>query len=171
MIRQNINEFNTNIFEEFPKEALLTAGDFESRNTMTVSWGMMGTIWGKPMVIVFVRPTRFTFPQMEKSDYFSLSFMPKKYQDKLTYMGTHSGRNENKYESTGLIPVYDNDSFVSYIKDADYVLKCKIVYKDYIKPECFKDLSLLKHYNKELNDYHMFYIAELTSLLVRENEA
>ncbi len=39
--------FETDILTVFDKKwALLTAGNKESFNTMTVSWGGMGTIWG-----------------------------------------------------------------------------------------------------------------------------
>ena len=38
-------EFTTDIFSQFDKKwALLTAGDKENFNTMTVSWGGLGTI-------------------------------------------------------------------------------------------------------------------------------
>lgn len=168
MIRKDLKDFNTNIFKEFPSCALLTAGDINNRNTMTISWGFMGTIWNKSVVAVFVRPTRHTFKQMEESDRFTLSFMPDDFNKEVAYMGSHSGANENKYEKTGLIPVYDNDSFVSYIKGAKYVMKCKKLYADFLKPECFIDKDLLKHYNIDLKDYHKVYIAEITSLLVSE---
>ncbi len=52
-------EFNTEIFSQFDKKwALLTAGDESSFNTMTISWGGLGTIWGKPVATVYVRTSR-----------------------------------------------------------------------------------------------------------------
>ena len=63
-------EFQTDVFSVFDKKwALLTAGDKESFNTMTVSWGGMGTLWGKPVVTVYVKLCRYTYGFMnEKSD-------------------------------------------------------------------------------------------------------
>ena len=46
--------------------ALLTAGEKGNYNTMTVSWGMLGELWGKDVVTVFVRPQRYTYEFMEK---------------------------------------------------------------------------------------------------------
>ena len=44
------------IFEQFDKKwALLTAGTKEKFNSMTISWGGMGTLWGKPIVTTYVR--------------------------------------------------------------------------------------------------------------------
>lgn len=42
--------------------ALLTAGKEDDWNTMTVSWGGVGELWGKDVVFVFVRPQRYTLP-------------------------------------------------------------------------------------------------------------
>ena len=54
-------EFTTNIFEQFDKKwALLTAGNAEDFNTMTISWGGLGTIWNKPVATVYVRTSRLT---------------------------------------------------------------------------------------------------------------
>lgn len=40
--------------------ALLTAGTADDFNTMTISWGMLGTLWGKPAATVYVRESRYT---------------------------------------------------------------------------------------------------------------
>ena len=49
-------QFTTDIFAQFDKKwALLSAGTKEKHNTMTISWGGMGTLWGKPVVTVYVK--------------------------------------------------------------------------------------------------------------------
>jgi len=46
---QKLEEKELKTFELFNKDwALVTAGSIEDFNTCTVSWGMMGTIWGHP---------------------------------------------------------------------------------------------------------------------------
>ena len=46
-------EFTTDIFSRFnEKWALLTAGTGEDFNGMTISWGGLGTLWGKPVATV-----------------------------------------------------------------------------------------------------------------------
>ena len=39
--------------------AVLTAGEKEKFNAMTISWGGLGTIWNKPVVTVYVKPIRY----------------------------------------------------------------------------------------------------------------
>ncbi|MBO6103399.1 MAG: hypothetical protein J6P03_09150, partial [Opitutales bacterium] len=40
--------------------ALVAAGSAEKFNMMTVSWGGLGVMWGKPAVWIFIRPQRYT---------------------------------------------------------------------------------------------------------------
>ena len=68
-------DFNINPFTLFDSDwSLLTAGDMDSFNSMTVSWGSLGTLWGKPVATVYVKPARYTHGFMEDSDYFTLGF-------------------------------------------------------------------------------------------------
>ena len=55
---------------------LVTAGDSEKYNMMTVSWGAMGELWGKDSVTVYIRPQRYTEEFMNANDHFTLSFFP-----------------------------------------------------------------------------------------------
>ena len=86
--------------------ALLTAGVEEKFNTMTISWGGLGTIWNKPVVTVYVRPNRYTYEFMENNEYFTISFYDKEYKDDLGILGSKSGRNLDKISLTKLTPEY-----------------------------------------------------------------
>lgn len=170
MIRLQSTEYETKIFETFNSGwALLTAGDYENHNSMTISWGFMGTLWGKKVICIFVRPTRYTYELLEKSERFTLSFMDESYKGAMKIMGTKSGRDEDKYKESGLETIYDTDSGVSYIKNANVVFKCKKLYTDFFKKDGILDESILKMYKDDLSDLHKFYIAEVTSILVDES--
>ena len=85
--------FETDILSVFDKKwALLTAGNKGSFNTMTVSWGGMGTIWGKPVATVYVRTSRYTHEFMDREDYFTVSLFPEDYKKILGVLGSTSGR-------------------------------------------------------------------------------
>ena len=50
-----INELEFNPFTKFSKDwALVTAGDKTKYNTMTVSWGGVGVLWGKNVAFIFI---------------------------------------------------------------------------------------------------------------------
>ena len=58
-------KLTTDIFSEFDQVwALVTAGTPDNFNTMTISWGGMGTLWGKPVATVYIRTSRYTPPNI-----------------------------------------------------------------------------------------------------------
>ena len=157
-------EIKDNLINLISKEwALLTAGDKEAYNMMTVSWGFAGELWGNDAVCVFVRPQRYTIEFTEKSDYFTLSF----YGDNKkihSVCGRSSGRDINKTKECNLTPVFDNDAV--YFDEARLVIVCKKQYSDWIKKENFIDLEPLKNY--ENNDFHKMYIGKIEKVLIKE---
>ena len=47
------------VFRKFDKQwALVTAGTPEHYNTMTISWGGLGTLWRRPVATVYVKKNR-----------------------------------------------------------------------------------------------------------------
>jgi hypothetical protein len=64
---------------------LITAGTPDHFNTMTASWGSIGELWFKPVCFCFVRPQRYTYELMEKSDVFTLSFSMKNTSHSSTF--------------------------------------------------------------------------------------
>ena len=80
-------ELTMNPFTKIGKEWLLiTAGNEEKCNTMTASWGAMGVMWGKNVVYIFVRDTRYTKEFIDKQDTFSLTFFDKSYNSNLLFL-------------------------------------------------------------------------------------
>ena len=51
---------------------LLLSGEKEKSNVMTIGWGLIGQLWGKPCFMVAVRPSRYTFKFMEESGEFTV---------------------------------------------------------------------------------------------------
>ena len=96
-------EFTMDVFQQFDKKwALLTAGTAEDFNMMTISWGGLGTIWGKPVATTYVRTSRYTHEYMDKNAYFTISFFPEEYRKVLGVLGAKSGRNMDKMHDSGL---------------------------------------------------------------------
>lgn len=90
-------ESDGNVFNMIGKQKMLiVAGDGEKVNAMTASWGSMGVIWGAPAAFAFVRDSRYTKTFMDATDTFSLCFFGEGYEDMYRYMGTVSGRDEDK---------------------------------------------------------------------------
>jgi hypothetical protein len=86
---------------------LLMCGDYGigHYNAMTVGWGSLGTMWGRPFVQVVVRPSRYTYEFMEQYDTFTLGAFPEEYRDAMLLLGTKSGRDGDKIGESGLTPI------------------------------------------------------------------
>lgn len=138
--------------------ALLTAANENGEmNTMTVSWGGVGILWGKQVAYVFVRPQRHTYNFTENGMKMSLTFFDDSKKDVLTYCGTKSGRDVDKFKECNLrcslidgYPVFE---------EAKYTLKLKKLYSDTIKKDHFIDTECLKWYKE--NDFHTVYVCEI----------
>ena len=143
---------------------LLTSGDLHKGhfNTMTVAWGYFGIMWNKPMAVVVVRPTRFTFEFMEAYDTFTLTAFDKKYKKDLSLLGTKSGRDGDKIAETGLTPAPALTIASPVFKEAELIVECKKVYSDDFKPENFIDPTIDKNY--PLKDYHRMYFGEVVHI-------
>lgn len=147
---------------------LITGGNEEiGFNTMTASWGHLGSIWerptgkahvGLPSVCVYIRPQRYTKEFMDKEEYFTLSVFDASYKRALAYLGTHSGKDENKIEVTCLSTEIKDG--VMMFQEANLVFVCKKVYQAPIVEEGFIDKGLIDN-NYKNKDFHEMYIGEI----------
>ena len=158
-------KLETDIFSKFDKQwALLCAGTKEKHNTMTVSWGGMGTLWGRPVVTVYVRPTRYTFGFLNESEYFTLSFYPEEYKKALALMGSRSGRDIDKDAASGLT-VKDLGRAVTYA-EAETTLICrKIYYQDMAESNIPADILRENYQPGEVP--HRMFIGEVVEITGR----
>jgi flavin reductase (DIM6/NTAB) family NADH-FMN oxidoreductase RutF len=153
-----------NVFKLIGKDwMLITAGIRESFNTMTASWGGMGVLWDKKVCFAFVRPTRYTFEFLEKSEFYTFSFLEEQYRDTLMYCGTKSGRDVNKVIETNLTPIFGNGTV--FFAEARLVMECRKIYVQDITPGNFLDQTMNEYYPKK--DYHRIYVGEIIRCLKR----
>lgn len=150
------------VFKIFDKEwALLTAGDIGHFNTMTVSWGALGTLWGKPTATVYVKPIRYTHEFLDKNGVFTLSFFTEEYRRALLTLGTLSGRDTDKVKASGLTPKA-LDSAVTF-EQAHMTLICKKIYRQDMDAAFMPADAVEAFYQTEAP--HTMYIGEVTDII------
>ena len=153
-----------NVFRLVGKDwMLITAGNGETVNTMTASWGGMGVLWNKPVAFCFIRPQRYTYALTEAAERFSLSFFTEDYRPALRLCGTKSGRDTDKFAAAGLTPALLDD--VPYVAEARLVLICRKLYADMLKKEAFLDPALLANYPQD--DFHRVYVVEIEKAYIK----
>lgn len=144
---------------------LITAAKDNKVNTMTASWGGFGIMWHKNVVYIVLRPQRFTKEFIDASSTFSLTFFDKSYKKDLSYLGTVSGRDEDKLSKTNLTVSYVDNT--PAFEEAKLTIICKKLYAQEFKPECFID-NTLENQCYPNKDYHTLYIAEVEKILIKE---
>lgn len=158
----NIKEVKENLVKLISEDwALVSAGDNEKWNTMTISWGAVGELWGKDVVFAFIRPQRYTKEFMDNSDYFTVSFFDEKYRDALKICGTKSGRDCDKINMAGLTAEYDGEAV--YPSEARLVVKCRKIAVQKMDNSGFIDETIESNYKS--GDYHFVYIGEIEKVL------
>lgn len=144
---------------------LITAAKDDKVNTMTASWGGFGVMWNKNVAYIVIRPQRFTKEFIDSSATFSLTFFDKSYKKDLSYLGTVSGRDEDKISKTNLTVSYIDNT--PAFEESKLTMICKKLYAQEFKPECFIDSNIEKLCYPE-KDYHTLYIAEIDKILIKE---
>lgn len=159
-------ELDKSSFQLIGKEWMLITAEKDNKvNTMTASWGGFGVLWGKNVAFIFIRPQRYTKEFVENSDTFSLTFFDKTFKKELGYLGSVSGKDEDKISKSNLT-IRHSDSTPCF-DEANITIICKKLYAQDIKPECFisSELDISMYPEK---DYHTMYIAEVKKVLIKE---
>lgn len=155
-----------NVFKLIGRDwMLIAAGTPDAFNMMTASWGALGELWGKRVAFCFVRPHRYTFQFMERASRFSLNFFDEAYRPALDFCGSHSGRDVDKAQATGLTPVAGVEGAV-YLAQARLVLECRKLYAQDLSPDCFVDPQIVLR-NYPQRDYHRLYVGEIVRCLAQ----
>ena len=160
------DSFDHSPFRLIGKEwMLITAGKNEKVNSMTASWGGLGVIWGQNVAYIVVRKSRFTKEFIDASNSFSLCFFDhNKYGEMLKYMGSKSGRNEDKIKEARLTTRYYNQT--PFFDEASTVFICNKLCRQPITPENFTVDGINEKWYPD-RDYHDLYIGGIMEILAQ----
>lgn len=151
---ENLNPFSKIADDWF----LVTAGNESGYNTMTASWGSLGTMWGKSAAVTVIRPQRYTKEFIDKNEYFTISFLKEGNKDKLSFCGSKSGRDYDKAKETGLKPVFVDGT--TTFEQAELILVCRKVFAQDINPDSFLDKTIIDKWYPD-KDFHTAYVGEI----------
>lgn len=161
------NTLTFNPFEKLSKQwALVSAGSLDKFNMMTVSWGAVGVIWGKPSATVYIRHSRYTKEFVDAGDTFVLTFLKDGHRDALNTLGSKSGRDMDKMQGSGLTPAAVPGGGVTF-EEAELVLVCRKRYVQDMPKENFVNQETLDKWYADQN-YHTMYIGEIVAAYAAE---
>ena len=156
-------DFSDSPFRMIGKDWMLVLSEARNKqNAMTASWGSFGRLWERFITTVFLRPERHTRALIEESGVYSLNFFDASFRKTLAYMGSVSGKKENKVEKSGLTVVHDENG-IPYFKEAKTVFICKKLSGQQIVEDDFVEVK------KSANDdnSHFMYIGEIQQILLK----
>jgi flavin reductase (DIM6/NTAB) family NADH-FMN oxidoreductase RutF len=143
---------------QIKKGAFLTVKADNKLNTMTIGWATIGFVWSKPIFMVAVRNSRYTFGIIEKAADFTVSVPKTDMKDAIAFCGTQSGRNRDKFKECGMKPAPAQKTYSPIVGTPGIHFECKIVLKAAMDPTMldpgYKDLYPDK-------DYHTLYFGEI----------
>ncbi len=152
-----------NTFQLIGNEWMLVTAENKGKiNTMTASWGGLGIMWNKPVAFVVIRPQRYTNEFVDAADGFTLTFFPEGYKKVMGYLGSVSGRDEDKIAKSGLTVV--SDGCYPYFEEGNLVLKVKKLFKQRFTEDSFLNQNIVDTMYPE-KDFHYLYICEIEDVL------
>jgi len=140
---------------------LLLASTKESgeSNVMTIGWGTIGTIWSKPVFLVLVRPSRYTYEFIEDSGVFTVNVPTEDLRRWVTICGTRSGRDIDKFGDyeMNISPAKTVETMT--IDACPLVYECEVVHHHDLVPAHLAPEIEAGSYGG--SDYHRVYYGEI----------
>lgn len=173
----NVFDYSTEIMKALQTGVLLTTRSEDRVNSMTISWGMLGIEWGKPVFIAFVREHRYTKELLEQHGEFTIN-IPVGPCDKkiLGFCGSKSGRTIHKAEALHLTLEDPVKITVPAIKELPLTLECRVIYKQTQDPAAMTLENKEKFHPQNVpsdspmanKDYHTAYYGEIVDAYILE---
>lgn len=98
----------------------------DTPNIMAVSWGGI-CCSSPPCLAISLREATYTYHNIMDKMAFTASIPSSKFVKQSDYVGIYSGRDENKFKSTGLTPLKSEFVDAPYIDEFPMVLHCKVI--------------------------------------------
>ena len=111
----------------YPLPAVLVScgASEEEYNMITVAW--TGTVCtNPPMCYISVRKERHSYDIIRRTGEFVINLTTEQMARATDWCGVHSGRNENKWEATGLTPMANSHVSAPLIAESPLSICCKV---------------------------------------------
>lgn len=166
-------EHANTVLEHMEQGVFLTTSHVGKTNTMTIGWGGIMVIWGRPIFIVLVRDSRATYDLIDNSDEFTVSVpFLRNMTKELAFCGTKSMRDYDKFRECNLHPLPGRKVSVPVIKEAGLHYECKILYKQTLDQSVIPNIVKTRYYNPNSSSQtnHTVYYGEIVDKYIYKEE-
>ena len=162
-IEVNYTDYFAETMRRMCKDGLLlvTAGADDRPNVMTIGWGVLGSVWDKPVFIVLVRPSRYTYSRLKEVGDFTVNVPPKELAGAVEHCGTVSGRDHDKFKEMQLTTVPGRKVKVPIIQECVMHYECRTLHRNDVVPEAL--VKAVIDYAYPQGDFHRVYFGEVVA--------
>jgi len=147
---------------------LLVSADRDGKpNVMTIGWGSIGIMWGRPVFTVMVRPTRFTYKLLEEVPEFTVNVPPAELAEAAKHCGTVSGATHDKFLEMNLDAVQSREVAPPIIGQCVIHYECRIVHRCDMRPDLV--IPEVRDECYPGGNFHRYYFGELVACYANED--
>ncbi len=136
---------------------------------MTIGWGTIGLVWGRPVFIVFVRPSRYTYSRLEQVEEFTVNVPTEQMGKAAEYCGKVSGRDHDKFKQANLTIVPGKKVKVPVIDECFISYECRVLHRNDLAPQTLVQAVHDEFYPED--NYHRIYYGEIVASYAEEDAA
>lgn len=133
-----------------------TRSDGQS-NVMTIGWATVGVVWGLPVMVVLVRPSRYTYGFIQESGLFTVNVPTPDMSKYVALCGAKSGRDVDKLAQTATSVGQAIDCVT--LDACLLVYECQVVHWNDVQPDVLLPSIDQKAYAQ--GDYHRLYYGQI----------
>lgn len=128
-------------------------------NPMTIGWGLIGQIWGRPIFQVLVRPSRYSFSLLQALGEFTVCLPADGHAKALALCGTKSGRDLDKIAACNFTTRRSVHVTVPFIAECPVHYECRIVHvNDVVNASIDPEIAAKSYPN---GDFHRVYYGQI----------
>jgi len=146
---------------------LASMGADGKANVMTIGWGTIGCIWSRPVFIVLVRPSRYTYSRLEQVNDFTVNVPPREIPAAVGHCGAVSGRYHDKFEEAQLTPIPGREVRSPIIKECVVHYECRTLHRNDLVPEALAQSVREEFYPG--GDFHRVFFGEIVAAYADED--
>ena len=151
------------LLAQLPKGVFITVSTGEKTNTMTIAWGHLGFLWGKPMFIAYVRYSRYTYDLLREAEDYTINVPTQDpLHEALKIAGTTSGRAGDKFSAANLTLKPSQKVKSPIIAECGLHYECRIVYTQTQEPALIPEAIQSRYYPEP--DTHIMFFGEIVDV-------
>ena len=138
-------------------------------NLMTIGWGTIGIGWGKPIWIVLVRPSRYTYGCIERQGSFTVNIPTRAMAAACALCSSRSGRDTDKFAACRLTAEKATTVNAPAVVECPIVYECRVVHSNDVLPPRLAEEIRAGAYPG--GDFHRIYWGEILAARAERNAA